>query len=113
MLPFACQLQTLQLIDGVGQLALDRRFVAQDAIQIPVQREAEMVLNRCRFVVRFEVRAQERSSDRPGLAPKGAFPATSRPRFFRPAFPQAVAFAVILRRLVLRAVSSQRLCQVL
>ena len=71
-----------------------------------------MVLNRCRFVVRFEVRVQERSSDRPGPAPKGAFPATSRPRFFRPHFLKLVAFAVILRRLVLRAVSSQRFCQI-
>ena len=32
MLPFACPLQTLQLVDGVGELPLDRCFVAENSV---------------------------------------------------------------------------------
>jgi hypothetical protein len=45
MLPLASPLQALQLIDGADQLALNRCFVAEDAVEVSTQRQTEMVPN--------------------------------------------------------------------
>lgn len=38
MLPFACPLQVLQLVDGECQLAVNACFIAKDLIKVPAQK---------------------------------------------------------------------------
>ena len=49
MLSSASPLQALQLIDGVDELALNRGFVAQDAVEVSTQGQTEMIFNWCQF----------------------------------------------------------------